>query len=51
MLLLIRDHQLAGPRALLVDLLFIESLPPQYFALLLGSRLVIVPLRNTHGRD
>ena len=37
--------------ALLVDLLLVESSPPRYFALLVGSRLVDVPLRDTHGRD
>jgi hypothetical protein len=37
--------------ALIVDLLLVESSPPRYFALLVGSRLVVVPLRDTHGRD
>ena len=37
-------------RILLVDLLLVESLPPRYFALLVGSRLVDVPLRDTHGQ-
>jgi hypothetical protein len=50
MILLIGD-QLVGPGALLIDLLFVESLPPRYFALLVGSRLVVAPLRDTHGRD
>ena len=36
--------------ALLLDLLLVESLPPRYFALLVGSRLVDVPLRDTHGQ-
>ena len=36
--------------AFLVDLRREESLPPQYFALLVGSRLVDVPLRDTHGQ-
>jgi hypothetical protein len=44
--------QLLGPKgALLVDLLLVESSPPRCFALLVGSRLVDVPLRDTHGRD
>ena len=38
------------PLALLVDLLLVESLPPRYFALLAGSRLVDVPLGDTHGQ-
>jgi hypothetical protein len=51
MILLVGD-QLLGPKgALLVDLLLVESSPPRYFALLVGSRLVDVPLRDTHGRD
>ena len=50
MILLVGD-QLLGPKgALLVDLLLVESLPPRYFALLVGSRLVDVPLRDTHGQ-
>jgi hypothetical protein len=50
-ILLVGD-QLLGPKgALLVDLLLVESSPPRYFALLVGSRLVDVPLRDTHGRD
>jgi hypothetical protein len=36
--------------ALLVDLLVVESLPPRYFALLVVSCLVVVPLGDTHGR-
>ena len=50
MILLVGD-QLLGPKgALLVDLLLVESSPPRYFALLVGSRLVDVPLRETHGQ-
>ena len=50
MILLVGD-QLLGPKgALLVDLLLVESLPPWYFVLLVGSRLVDVPLRDTHGQ-
>jgi hypothetical protein len=51
-LLLVRD-QLLGPKGalLLVDLLLVESSPPWCFALLVGSRLVDVPLCDTHGRD
>ena len=37
-------------RILLVDLLLVESLPPQYFALLVGSCLIDVPLHDTHGQ-
>jgi hypothetical protein len=37
--------------ALLVDLLLVESSPPRCFALLVGSLLVDVPLRDTRGRD
>jgi hypothetical protein len=36
--------------AILVDLRLVESSPPWYFALLVGTRLVDVPLRDTHGR-
>ena len=50
-LLLVLD-QLLGPKGalLLVDLLLVESLSPQYFALLVGPCLVDVPLRDTHGQ-
>jgi hypothetical protein len=51
MILLVGDR-LVGPKgALLVDLRLVESSPHRYFALLVGSRLVDVPLRDTHGRD
>jgi hypothetical protein len=56
MILLVGD-QLLGPKGallvdlLLVDLLLVESSPPRHFALLVGSRLVDVPLCDTHGRD
>jgi hypothetical protein len=50
MILLVGDR-LVGPKgALLVDLRLVESSPPWYFALLVGTRLVDVPLRDTHGR-
>ena len=50
-ILLVGD-QLVGPKgALLVDLLLVESSPPRYLALLVGSCLADVPLRDTHGRD
>jgi hypothetical protein len=48
MILLIGD-QLVGPGALLADLLFVKSSPPQYFTLLIGSRLhpsMLSPLPN-----
>ena len=51
MILLVGDRLLGPKGALLVDLLLVESSPPRYFALLVGSRLVDVPLRDTHGRD
>jgi hypothetical protein len=51
MILLVGDY-LVGPKgALLVDLHLVKSSPPHYFALLAGSRLVVVLLRDTHGRD
>jgi hypothetical protein len=34
----------------LVDLLLVESSHPRCFALIVGTRLVVVPLRDTHGR-
>jgi hypothetical protein len=51
MILLVRDQLLGAKGALLVDLLLVESSPPRCFALLVGSRLLDVPLRDTHGRD
>ena len=51
MILLVGDRLLGPKGALLVDLLLVESSPSRHFALLVGSRLVDVPLRDTHGRD
>jgi hypothetical protein len=51
MILLVGDR-LVGPKgALVIDLRLVESSPPRYFALLVGSRLIVVPLRDTYGRE
>jgi hypothetical protein len=42
---------LQGDLTVLVDLLLVKSSPPHYFALLIGFRLIIVPLCDTHGQD
>jgi hypothetical protein len=44
------EYSLTLTGTLLVDLRLVESSPPWYFALLVGTRLVDVPLRDTHGR-
>jgi hypothetical protein len=51
MMILLGDQLLWPKGALFVYLLLVESSPPWSFALLVGSRLIDVPLRDTHGRD